>query len=416
MKWGTPRGEDSFDQLKEALELAVERGAQVILMLGDIFDARIPKQEIWARALRVLTSHLARGRGEVKLRETLAKDPADISPLALRGVPMVAIHGNHERRVGGLTNPVEALEAAGILIHLHTSAVVLETPEGILAVHGMSNVPERQAKSILDTWNPKPVEGAFNVLMLHQSVGQYVYSTEERPTISPEDLPRGFDMYLCGHVHYRAESSVGGKPLLFPGSIERTQLLQVEAESRKGFYMVDVGEETRYEFIELKSPRDFFYAEMNFDGVDLPTLNEAIRRKIGEMLSGERRNLQKLPLVRLRLKGTLSRETSKSDFDERSVVDELSDRAIVSISKDELVSPGLRERIEMLRELKDARSMEEIAVSLLDSNLRELGYSYPLDVRTLYGLLVEGREDEARERVMEVVSKLVEIELKGVGR
>ncbi|MGC8817629.1 MAG: metallophosphoesterase family protein, partial [Candidatus Hadarchaeum sp.] len=61
-KWGTPREQDSFDQFREAVEEAIDRGAQLILILGDIFDTRIPRQEVWAQALRILSLPLARGR------------------------------------------------------------------------------------------------------------------------------------------------------------------------------------------------------------------------------------------------------------------------------------------------------------------------------------------------------------------
>ncbi len=412
MKWGTAREQDSFGQVRESLERALELGAELILDLGDIFDTRTPRQEVWAQAMRILSIPLARGRSDIKLDRTIDKDKDDFSPVALRGAPVIALHGNHERRTRGFINPVQALEAAGLLIYLHHNVLIFDTPQGKLAIHGMSNVPEQHAKNVLATWNPKPVDGAFNILMLHQSVGQYVYSSEEFPTIDLADLPPGFDLYLCGHIHYHAEAVAHGKPLLFPGSTERTQLLQVEAEVPKGFYLLDFDDGLSYEFIELKSTRDFYYEEMKFDGIGIPQLNEVVREKARELLERPRRNLEKLPLIRLRLTGTLAKEASRSEFDERAIVQEFADRALVAISKGDLTSPGLEEKVQLLRELRERRlPIDEMAMSILEGNLRDMKYNHPLDVRPLYGLLVEKRGEEAFQKVLGVVENQIKTEL-----
>jgi len=413
-KWGTPRQQDSFDQAQEAIERALELGAQMILIPGDIFETRRPHQEVWAQAMWILLPALMREQNNAKLVDSIDKNREDISKVALRGVSIIALHGNHERSARGLLNPVQALEKAGFLIHLHHNTLIFETPAGRIAVHGMSSVPERHAKSVLSTWNPKPIEGAFNILMLHQAVGQYVFSSEEFPTIDLPDLPRGFDLYICGHMHYHAEATANGKPLLFPGSTERTQLLPIEAQVPKGFYMLEVGDGLSYEFIELKGTRDFHYEEMNFDGVGIPQLNEAVKGKIEDLLGRPRRNPEKLPIIRLRLKGTLAKDASRTEFDHEAIIQEFSDRALVAISKDDLIAPGLEEKVRFLRELRERRlPVDEMAMQLLESNLRDVSYTQMFDARTIYELLVEGREEEAQAKVFEVVDKLVESELKG---
>ena len=416
-KWGTPRQQDSFDQAQEAIKRALELDAQIILIPGDIFETRRPHQEVWAQAMWILSSALMREQGGVKLVDTIDKNREDISEVALRGVPVVALHGNHERSARGLLNPVQALEKAGFLIYIHHNTLIFETPEGKIAIHGMSNVPERHAKNVLSTWNPKPVEGAFNILMLHQSVGQYVFSSEEFPTIDLPDLPPGFELYICGHMHYHAEVTAHGKPLLFPGSTERTQLLQIEAQVPKGFYMLELDDGLSYEFIELRGVRDFHYEEMNFDGVGIPQLRGAVNKKIEELLERPRRNPDKLPLIRLRLRGTLAKDASRTEFDHEAIIQDFSDRAMVAISKDDLISPGLEEKVKFLRELRERRlPVDEMAMRLLESNLKDVSYAQMLDARTLYELLVEGREEEAQEKVFEVVNNHVESELKGKKR
>jgi len=412
-KWGTVREQDSFDQMSEAVKRALQLGAQMILIPGDIFDTRIPRQEVWARAMRILALPHAQEQSKVELEKTIDKNMQDISPVSLRGVLIVALHGNHERRIRGLVNPVEALEAAGLLIYLHHNVAIFKTQAGKLAIHGMGNVPERNAKDAMSIWNPKPVSGAINILMLHQAVGQYVYSGEEYPSLDLADLPRGFDVYVDGHMHYHAEARAHGRPLLFPGSTVRTQLLEIEAQVPKGFYMLDIGEDVSYKFVELKSVRDFHYAELKFDDATISQLEAAVRKKIQKFLDEPRKNKEKLPLVRLRLLGTLAKGSSRSDFDENAIADEFSDRALVSIGKDELVSPGLEEKIKFLRELRERRlPVEDMAMQLLEENLRESKQTQTFDVRELYQLLMDDHVAEARDRVLSIVNELVDAELK----
>ncbi|MGC8817296.1 MAG: metallophosphoesterase family protein, partial [Candidatus Hadarchaeum sp.] len=342
------------------------------------------------------------------LVRTIDKDMGEISPVAMRGIPVLALHGNHERRTKGLTNPVEALEAAGLLIHLHHNSLVFEEGGRLVTIHGMSNVPEQYAVKVLKMWNPRPVAGAFNILALHQSIGQYVYSGEEAPTLDVSDLPPGFDLYLCGHIHYRSEALAHGRPLIFPGSTERTQLIKVEADVPKGFYLVDIGESLSLEFIELKTQRDFHYVEMRFDGATISEIDNAVRSKLNELLQRPRKNSRKQPLIRLRLMGTLAKEVSRSEFDDRLIAEEFADRAIVVIGKADLQVPDIGEKVQLLRELREQRlSMDETAMRLLEDSLRDAAHVRMFDVRSLYSLLVADRVEEALQSVYRVVESLV---------
>ncbi len=413
-KWGTPREEDSFEQFQEAIERSIDLGAQLILIPGDIFDTRIPKLEVWEKALRIFSIPETRGRSDVKLAKTIDKPAEEISPLAFNGVPVVALHGNHERRTKGLKNPVEALEAAGKLVHIHGASLIFDTPDGKVAIHGLSNVPDQHLLASILAWNPKPVAGAFNILVIHQSIGDFVFSTEERPSLALEDLPRGFDLYICGHVHFRAETTLDGKKLILPGSTERTQLLLVEAQNPKGFYIFDIGKELKQQFIELKTPRDFLYEEMRFENIDIPELYSATKSKVEELLMRPLKNKAKKPIVRVRLVGTLSKTASKSEFDEYSIIEEFKDRAIVSIGKDALVSPGLEDKLQLLRELKEKRlSLDEQAMGLLEDYLKDAEHVKAFNVRGLYELLVEERDEEALRQILSVVQNLTDTELGG---
>ncbi len=408
VKSGTPREGDSFDQAEEAIRRAIGAGAEIIVILGDIFDRSRPSLETWARAMRIFSIPKIAGQSGVRLVETVDKPEDSISPLAMQGVPVVAIFGNHERRARGEKNSVEALEAAGKLIHLNASSATFEADGRRITFHGLGYVPERDLPLTLKVWNPKPVEDSFNVLLLHQSIGDFVFSSEERPSLQLSDLPRGFDLYLNGHVHYRAEARVHGKPLLLPGSTERTQLSEIEATNPKGFYIVEIGESPSYRFIELESVRDFFYERITFNEAKPEDVYSRCRAKIRELLARHRKNTVKAPILKIRLEGTLANGVTKIDLDLMSIAEEFRDGGIIEISHERLLTKGLEERIAALRSLRESgASIEERGIHLLLEYAKQVPAASKLDIRELFELLAERKdEEEAMRRLEELIKTL----------
>ena len=230
--YGEERGEDSFAVLNEAIEKS--KGADIILIAGDIFDSRVPSQEVISRAIKIMnkakhyTSH-------AQLVETDKKEKNHSS----MGVPIVAIHGTHERRAYLFVNPVQLLDHAGVLIHLDAERAVFDCAGQKVAIHGMSGVPEQYAKETLLKWNPKPVANAINILMFHQSMEPYIYNPLEPPTLSPEDLPDGFDLYVLGHIHWHDKKPLKSGTLLLTGSMIPTSLNKSEMTAKKGMWFYD---------------------------------------------------------------------------------------------------------------------------------------------------------------------------------
>jgi len=373
--------EDSFENAKTALEMA--RDCDVIIIAGDIFDSRSPKTSVWGKALKVLSIPLLwEGKGVSLV--SCDKELKKISRRTLSKTPVLAVHGNHERRAKGQINAVEALENAGLLIHLHCNKIVLEKDGVRVAVHGMSSVPETLAKDVLEAWNPVPEEGCFNILVLHQNIDPYVYSPIEPPSLSLSSLPKGFDVIVDGHVHSTIQEKLGETTFLIPGSTIITQLEKKEAGSQKGFYKLYVERgEMKLEFIPIPSRR-FFYEEVVVDNG-----MEKVEKKIDEILS---QKFEKKPLIRIKIIG---KETDVVERDLRELEKKYEDRAVLIFSK-QLESTEIAEKIEMLNKLREERlSIQEIGMNVLESILKQLGFSYSMDVNTLFELMCEGEVDRA---------------------
>ena len=374
---------DCFENAEEAIQKAMD--ADMILIAGDIFDSRMPKTGVWAKGIRVLVKPLVAEGKDVKLFST-TKTMKEIHKRLLQHIPVVAIHGTHERRGRDELNAVEVLDSAGILLHLHCETIVFEKDGVKVAVHGMSGMPERQAADVLKQWNPKPVEGCYNILMLHQSIDPFIYSPLEPPTITLDNLPIGFDLIINGHIHGHTEEVVGNARLIIPGSTVTTQLERNEAETEKGIYKIDSKNKT-IAFIPLKKGRRFFYEELK--------LSDDARKKIESLINKIlEEKFAKPPIIKIKIFG---KDVDISEQDLRAVEKKYADKAILVIAK-ELESQEMTDRIEFMQNLREQKlSVEEIGLQILKKNLENMYFEQSFDFENAFGMLSEGEVDKMFE-------------------
>ena len=276
--YNTEREKDCFFVLDEILK----EPADLILFAGDLFDSRVPRLEVLAEAMNFL-SKLKEKKSEAKFIEC----DKEINKRALHGVPFISIYGNHERRAN-LINPIQSLEKAGLLINLHCQKIVFELNGEKIAIHGMSYVPEKYSRDVLTEWNPKPVPDAKNILLLHQNIEPFIYSPLEDVNLKISDLPRGFDIILNGHIHFRNIVQIGNGKLLMPGSTIPTQLNKKESEIRKGYFILN----REVKFKEIKQ-RDFYYKVAER------------KEEIEEFLKNLKKSELK-PIIKIKIKNTSS--------------------------------------------------------------------------------------------------------------
>lgn len=300
-KWGEERGEDPFRNAEEAFEKALD--SDLIVLPGDIFDRKIPKQEVLDRAAEVLSIPMEGDR-------TVEAD-RDLG-IHGSGIPVVAIHGTHERRPSSYTNPIELMANTGHLEHLQNDHVVFEKDGEKVAVHGMGGVPEEYAPEVLEKYDPEPVEDAFNILVLHQSIEGFVYTDGSGDYLTLESLPEGFDLIVDGHIHwYNTDRFPGDRPLVFPGSTVTTQMRKVEAERGKGFLELDTSAR-ELEFVPLEEPRDVHYVELEVDDRPWSEVKKEAVQRLEEVSSGSGK-----PLVNLKITGETSGRVNTRELKQR---------------------------------------------------------------------------------------------------
>jgi DNA repair exonuclease SbcCD nuclease subunit len=382
--WNTKSEEDSFHNAEEAISKCLD--SDLILIAGDLFDSRMPRTDTWAKALKALSKPLLSENKNIKLEKTLGKELDDISKRTLNGIPILALHGTHERRTKDQVNPIQVLEKTGFLIHLHCNGLIFEKDGKRVAIQGMSGVPERYAKEVLDRWNPEPVENCFNILMMHQSIEPYVYSPLEPPTLNLSNLPKGFDVIIDGHVHTCDLTDIDKAKLLLPGSTIVTQLKKEEAATQKGFYKLNISDEVKIDFIPLENARKFFYEEINLKS-DV-TVREQIEERIEKII---KQDFKKQPIIKLKIIG---KDLDIPEKELREIEKKHSDKAFINFSK-ELESPEMTRKIELLRDLRNRKlSIEEVGLQIFKKNLENLNFSSSFDSEAVFKLLSEGETEK----------------------
>lgn len=399
--YNTELEEDSFENAEEAVQRALDSKADLIVIAGDIFDSRYPRTPVWSNAIRILVKPILAKNNGIKFFNC-SKKLKEISKHTLEHTPVIALHGNHELR-GKDSNTLEALENAGILVHLHRDTICFEKDGISVAIHGMSWVPDRYAKREMDEWNPTPLEGCMNILVLHQSIDPFLYSPLERPSLRAEGLPKGFDLIIDGHLHRSGSESVSGVPLLFTGSTVITQFEKGEAAAQKGFYEleIDANKKIKISFRPIENSRKFFFEDVRIDG----NLRVSVEKKLDEILA-DGRELKKKPLIKLRIIG---KESEYAEQDIKEIGRKYGERALLRFVK-ELESPEIAEKVEFLRNLREQKlSAEEIGLSLLRKNLDEMKFKSMFDNEKIFELLVDSRVDDAFNILTGVQSTLEKI-------
>jgi DNA repair exonuclease SbcCD nuclease subunit len=380
------RENDAFIQAKEAMEKAVQENPDFILVPGDLFDSALPSPEVLLQAFQVLS--IPRNAPDSKVK--LFRERKEVS---FKGIPVIATHGTHEFRGKDFKNVLELFEEAGFLFYLHASMIEAIKEGEELALFGLGGVPEKKALDVLRVWNPRPLPEKKNLFFFHQSIKEFLPTEDEMAaTISLEELPKGFDFFVNGHLHWFNEIEVGKAKLLIPGSTITTQMKKIEAEKPKGFVVFDTVT-TQTKFVKLENQRRLFYHKLLIENLSQQEIEATLKQLIERDLSENTSSLE--PMIRIKLTGELKKGLTESNIDLNGFLEEFKDKAIFSVEK-ELVSKDFKKRIAELRELQKSKaSISSLGLRLLEKNLEATPFKNAFDVQRIFELLSKNETEKA---------------------
>lgn len=387
------RSDDSFLALDQAIGICGAAGVDLIVLSGDVFDTTVPSHTVLFRAVNSF-ARAKEFKSGVKLK--LEKNSSS-GELKFSGIPILAIHGNHEYLGKEQRTALDVLSASGLIIYFHAGKIVAQKGEECTCIFGLGAVPEKVALDVLRQWNPQAQSGACNILLTHQGFKEFMPIEDDMvASLSLGDLPKGFDLVVNGHLHWSSLHEISGSKFLLAGSTIPTSIKKLEAERQKGVYIFDTQTKS-LEFFPFERQREMFYHKILFNDAD----SEKIRSECAKTLEGDLKGVHEFkPLIRLNLKGSLKKGLSNSDIDISEIEAEYSAKAILSISKD-FSSDSFKKKISELREMQKSKlSVISMGMQILEKNLSETGFGSDFDMKKFFDLLSNGEIEQAEKMVV----------------
>ena len=375
--------EDARRQAEEALELASQL-ADVLLIPGDIFDNRSPSPDVLAEAINIFRE-LSKRQWKARVVKFDGKGETHTE------IPVIAIPGTHERRAQNVEDPVDLLGLAGLLVDVSQACAVVEKDGERVAIRGIGGISEERFKEVLKAEDPRPVDGAFNVFMFHQSVYELLPFSQD--FIRADELPDGFDLYVNGHIHSRFEGRVHGKPFLISGSTVLTQLKEGEQE-QKGFFVFDTSTMS-YNYNRINCRR-FVHRKIEIEAAEPARVEEEIRKVIEEASAkGDR------PIIRIEVDGKLKKGFKNVDLNLSGLAKDYEDKAIVEISRKGVENAGII-AADSKRQAFDNVSVKDYGLGIFLERLRHNEYDMSANPTQLFELLSsEGSKEKIVKGAMD---------------
>lgn len=386
--WREPKLRDlSTKAFEKAVDVCIEKEVDFVLISGDLFNTSLPD----LTSLKICAS---------KFKELRDKD-----------IMVYVIPGSHDFSPSGKTI-LDVLESSGLFINVVKGKIVNEklvlsftedkkTGVKIAGMLGKRGMLEKSYYESLDKTNLEK-ESGLKIFMLHTALSEFKPKEMEKMDSAPLSLlPKGFDYYAAGHVHYIFEEDVKGYgKIVYPGPLFPNSFREIEKLSNGGFYLWEDGK-TSYQPIVVANT---FSIKVDAQDKSPSKVESDIKKELkGKVLFNT--------IVTIRIKGTLS-EGKPSDIDFKSVFEYAYDKGALFVMKN---SNKLTNK--EFEEVKiDISKIDDVEASLIkehvgNSNIWDKDKEAKLTSALLDAFDLEKREGEKNydfeHRVKENVDKVL---------
>ncbi len=328
-----------IESLRKAVEICIEENVGFILIAGDLFDTALPQTELIKEVALILK----------KLNE--------------HDIGVYAIPGSHDFSPSGKTM-MDVLENAGLLHNVvkfdengKLQFTLDKTNTKITGLYGKKLGLEKFDYARLDKSNLEKEKG-FKIFMFHTALEEFKPAEMEKmESYSYRDLPKNFNYYAGGHVHYIFDIKKENYGLItFPGPMFPNNFKELEELSCGGFYIIDHDLNLKHIKVKLKETLNL---KVNVNNLSSQEAEEKIINEI-------KTNDIKDKIILLRVFGTLI--TGK--------VTDINFRKITVLAKEAFIllknTHKLTSKENEILENENYNSVKEIEDSIIEKNLPEL--------------------------------------------
>jgi DNA repair exonuclease SbcCD nuclease subunit len=210
---------------RETVDFAIDQSADLYLNVGDMFDQVTPRNPPRCRVVEAFVDLLEAG----------------VKPFIIAGT-----HDSPATMTDG-SSPHGVLKEAGLATVFEDTTrfghEVIDIDGRRISIAGIST--DKRLHPDMDPLESVkiPAEGDFNIAMLHYSVEKVAPPFWEEPQIRISSIEENkqIDLFTLGHIHKHIEHRVGDSLILYPGSTERVNFGESEAETGFCYLKVDGG-------------------------------------------------------------------------------------------------------------------------------------------------------------------------------
>jgi len=261
---------------KLAVQTCINRNIDFLVISGDLFNTAIPQIDY----IKEVASEFA------KLKD--------------KSIPVYLIAGSHDYSPSGKTM-LDVLEKAKLCVNVTKFdndklqfTIDPKTQTKITGLYGKRGGLEKNDYQELD-FSHLENEIGFKIFMFHTAIQEFnPPELKDMESLNAASLPKNFNYYAGGHIHYIFNKEYGNGKLTFPGALFPNNFKELEEYKHGAFYLVDENLNTEHVQLPIKEVMDLHF---NAEGKDAEQLTQEILNSLNNFED---------KIVMLRVKGTLN--------------------------------------------------------------------------------------------------------------
>ena len=206
---------------KKAVDICINENVDFVLIAGDLFNTAIPQIEM----IKQTTEGLKR-----------LKD---------KDIMVYLVPGSHDFSPSGKTI-LSVFEKAGLIKNVYNEeenslklTIDEKTKAKITGMLGLRNSLELLKYDSLDLANLEKEDG-FKIFLLHSGINEFMPSGFGFTSLLLDKLPKGFNYYAGGHIHYVFQKKLSENSILsYPGPLFPNSFSELEELDNGGVFFLD---------------------------------------------------------------------------------------------------------------------------------------------------------------------------------